>query len=310
MSVVVDGKNSEPNHVVELRRRIEEEMTLAYSRELEEELNKLTPVQIDDNLLESQFAYRDLVKGVHRGSVHAAGRDWAGHVLEYGPLFFTLDPYEPPSGYTYEMALGFRKFCNRWESARTCLGRAMSRVFEEAGRLGLIDDPVAVAELRNKVVEELTAAGARNIVKTIFDPEVHEVPWQVAKSPTAILPHGKDIGYRPEDVKLSAYGKPIEELRATDLVRIDANQLPEICQMIDIMRLLGKTRHAIYCESSRMSKLQLEAGGREVPLSDWKYPRPIEDRHRHTTWSRAEVIRWKEERERKKESPKKKGGKS
>src|SRR4051794_28368101 len=120
MMTTADQKD--PTHETDLRRRIQEAMTIAFTRDFEGEFETLTEVQVDDNLLEAQIAYRDLVQGEHVTSLHPAGRAWEEHLLEYGPLFFTDDPFDPPKGYSYEIALGFRRFCDRWETSMTPLG--------------------------------------------------------------------------------------------------------------------------------------------------------------------------------------------
>jgi predicted DNA-binding transcriptional regulator AlpA len=295
----------------EVRRRVGDMMSLAVARELEEEFRRLTPQQVDENLFQAQLKYKDLSKGQPERSLDPAVHAWEDHILEHGPSLFPEDPYDTPYGYTYQMALGLGEFRRRWGSSRSFLGLALGRVYEEAGRLGLIDSPAAVDDLRRRVVEEVTATGSRNIVKAIAESKFHDEPAPVAEPPVVMHQAIPDLQYGSEDVRAESHDKLIDKLRKPDLIRIfDANELPEFCEVIHIMRLLGCTRSAIYNANSRMTKLIMKRYPREVPLGEWVIPKPIEAKGRHMRWSKSEVIRWKAEREQWEQSPRKKRGKS
>jgi hypothetical protein len=171
--------------------------------------------------------------------------------------------------------------------------------------------PAAIADLRRKVVEEVTTVGARNIIKFAIENKYDDMSLPVAGDTVVKVQETQELEYGVEDVRAEAYGTPIRKLRKKDLEPIrDVNELPEICRMIHIMRFLQRTRSAISNSLSRLTRRDLENGGHEVPLGESDIPRPIDAKTRHKTWSKSEVIRWKQEREQWKQSPKRKGRRS
>jgi hypothetical protein len=114
--------------------------------------------------------------------------------------------------------------------------------------------------------------------------------WQLRRLPDSNIAGG--------DVRDEAYGKPIGELKKSDLVPIGVEELPERCRMIHLMRFIPCTRHALYQRHARDCNLEMEYGKKELPLKLRNAPKPRgkqvdgKANRNHLVWSKTDVKQW------------------